>query len=396
MIRLLMLVIFTLSFNVSYSSVKGLANVSVGFSMDDDDLSNGIVADYAVSNDSYFQSWDGEVNLAYSSAKNRPSAINGHQYLYENSALGGTFSHLLKSASPFINFNSGADYKQSGEVDAEGRSNSSWNTFTGPTLNKYIRSDILLELNFRQGRQKINDIKSTDTYWDARVHKKIDSTTDIEGNFQNNCWYYKSDSALDNCKKTVEVVYNTSAASTNVNVYIGQVIIDESEQSIYGIKIKYIFNKINSVSLNSSKQQTNFTDALELTEGAINQVSPEAIITNNSVLYERNFKRLSMKIEYDESKLRNNELHSKEGKSSFFASYLLGSNRCNSCSLQFEYLKKNKINEGWVTWEAGLKYPLKRHWNTNISIRSTKQNLGEDALSFNIQLNYNGKSALVR
>lgn len=108
--------------SVALSATKGAANMTAGVSSDNGNTYKGLTADYKVESENSFQAFNTSIDLEYSSAKNRPSVINGHQYLYSNTVINSNGYHLLKLPSPFLVVESGITYKQTGEVDSE----SSW------------------------------------------------------------------------------------------------------------------------------------------------------------------------------------------------------------------------------------------------------------------------------
>ena len=392
---LLILVTCIFSFSMCHGSIRGQANITMGLSADNNDVHEGFSADYSAQNESHLQSWQSKVNLDYSSAINRPSAINGHQFLYSSNAFGGNFNHILKPPTPFMTWNSGADYRETGELNIAGTRSYSWSSFTGPTFKKRIRSDMYLELSIRQGRQKINGNDSDDKYWNARIIKKINSTNDIETSVEENCFDYKSQTIRDGCIDTIEVTYSSYMASTTLSINAGHSISGGGEENIYGLKIDYLINKTDKIALSSNKKQANLQHVLDAFDSDSVHITPETILVSHSLLYERKFKRLSTAIEYEKSKLKRDDARVDESQSSFLSNYLLGSNSCPTCSLQLQYHKTKKVNDGWVSWQIGIKYPLKRHWNALFSVMETRQDLGRSALSFNVQLNYEGKSALI-
>lgn len=379
---------------IANAATLGTGELTIGSSLDNEESYQGFTAGYNIESETAIQRWQASGSFEYSSAKNRPSALNGHQYLYDKNAASGSVDHLLKTPSPYFSVISGAEYKQTGEVDVSGDRLYDWSGYTGPSFSKYIRQDIKLLLNANFGRQFINDYHSENQYWDIRLNKNFNRMSNLELVYSEDCWDYKDDQVTDNCQVLVEGVYSVKTASTVVNISYGESRIDNTNEEIYGMDVNYKLSQTDSLILSSQRETSNLKNILEIKDN-IDLNLPNTKIIRNAVTYNRKFQRFSAVLELNETEYETEALTILEKEKYAFGSYLLGSNQCPICSVEIEFLENEKVVDSWKTWSVGLRYPLKRHWNTFISMQKTTQNSGDELTSLNFQLNYDGSPRLL-
>ncbi len=383
--NILLAVCFILFSDVGYSATKGIANMTAGISSDNDSLYKGITADYIIDSESAFQNWNASSQFEYSSAKNRPSVINGHQYLYTDSVFNINAYHLFKLPSPFWIFDSGASYKQTGELDITGKRLYGWNTYFGPTFNRKLRSDIDLKLNASFGSQMINQVGSEDKRIAFTLRKYFNRVTSILLFFKNECVDYDDKEEVDTCNNTTSFGFNRKTANTDYKLSIGQADTKDKIERIYTVQVKYGLSLTDTISIISEIEALSPRTTLGASDDT-NLVSASKV-ERQIISYYKSLSRLDISATAERVKIPKLD---EELKYQLSSSYLISIKQCHSCSIVFEYQKNIKIEGNWRTWMVGATYPLKRHWNTLLSIRKTTQYFGEDFTSLNIQLNYQG------
>jgi len=385
--------IIVCSVSVCRASTTGQGDLSVGISVDNHKAYKGLDLDYNIQGDAYMQKWMAAINVDYSDAKNRPSAISGHQYLYDSSAISTEFSHQLESPSPYITWQTIGNYTQSGESGLLGKRLYNWRALTGPSFNKIIRQDIVVVLDLTQGLEYLDGQDARTTMWSAELQKKFGNSRALSTRYQKECWKYKYLVLEDSCRNVYEIKYASMGASTEFNINVGQASIRNESTLLYGVGMIYSPNSINRLEIYSEKRNRRFIDVVASLEGGVMNASSESVVVEHSLNYRRQFKRFSMsagikKTTYAEE--------IRTDKDRFIdASYLLGSKACPSCSIEAEYVNSQKELDNWNTWMFGVKYPLKQHWDGLLSLRRSSQVNGENIISINMQLNYTGKAALV-
>jgi len=402
-----LMMIILLDISICNASITGQGSLSAGLSADNKEIYKGVAIDYGLQSDSYMQIWSVTLNYDYSDAENRPSTTAGHQYLYNTSAISSGFDHEVKTPTPYIVWSTGADYRQSGELDAQGKRRYNWSSFTGPAFNKNIRQDISLGLNVIQGLQFVNNQYASNVTWDMQLTKRFSEVVLLDAKVEQECWDYKSDLIGDTCRDSYELEYNSTGSSTDLRISLGQTIMNEQVELLYGIELAYHPSSISRISIRSQKRNRSFQDIVETTDNSGVDSSLETSINIHSVSYSRQFSRISFNADLKKTIYEvgqsdsnidgdsNSTGNTEELERSMSASYLLGSKICPSCSVEYQYRKSQQVLNNWVSRMLGIKYPLKKNWNGLLSLRQTIQDTGESFTSINFQLNYDGKPALV-
>ena len=395
MARLSVFLVCLLCASLCHATINGQGNMTVGLSVDDKDVHEGLSLDYIAQSDSPLQAWNTNVSLDYSTAKNRPSAINGHEYLYGDSSINTGIDHIFKTALPHLVWSSEVSYSQEGDRNADGSVNYRWNTLSGPVLNKKIRSDIELVLNVKKGREYSNERYRSDSYRDLRLLKKFGHTSTLESSLEQNCWNYQSAEITDGCQDSVDISYSYRTARSVQSVTFGVLKTDETKEVTYGFNITYNLNRTDTIAINIEKERSDLSETMQLVDGRVVNIFPETVIKRHSLAYNRQFKRSTLAINHSQIKYEEDSGEQLEKESSLLSSYLLGSRSCPTCSIEFQYLKNERTINGWTTTSLGIRYPLKRYWNALISLRRTAQDTGARVMSLNLQLSYDGRSTLI-
>ena len=369
--------------------------MTIGLSVDDESVHEGFSLDYIAQADSPLQAWSTNVSLDYSTAEDRPSAINGHEYLYDGGSVNTGIDHILKTSWPHLVWSSGANYSQEAEKNTDGTVDDRWSLLSGPSINKKIRADIELVFNAKEGREYSNERYRSDAYWDVRILKKIGLASIFETSLEQNCWSYQSGDIEDGCQDSADMSYSYRTARAVQVVKLGVSKVDEIEELTYGFNITYNLNRTDTLQINIERERSNLNETMQTLDGSAVNILPETVITRHSLAYNRRFKRLALALGHSQVRYGENNAEQLEKTSSILFNYFLGSRSCPSCSIEFQYSKNERFINGWNASSLGIRYPLKRHWSALISLRRTAQDTGTKIVSLNLQLNYDGKSTLI-
>ncbi len=400
-----LMIVFLLDISICNASTTGQAKLTAGLSADNKDVYKGIAIDYSLQSDSHIQSWSTTFNYDYSDAENRPSAISGHQYLYSTSAISAGFSHEIKTRTPFVVWNTGGDYRQSGEVDISGNRRYNWSSFTGPRFNKNIRQDISVGINIIQGLQFVNDEYAYNTTWDMQLTKRFTGMVSLGAQVQQECWEYDETLLEDNCRDSYNLVYSAIGSSSDLRISLGQTLMNDQAEMLYGIGLTYQLNSINSLSISSERRNRTFKDIVVSIDNSAIASTIGTSVNIHTVSYSRQVKRILFSADITKTIYKDDESNSntdinmngntEEQERSVSASYLFSNKICLYCSLEYQYIKSQQVINNWTSWNLGIKYPFKKNMNGLLSLRQTTQDTGENITSINLQLNYDGKTALV-
>ena len=405
LIRSALTIVLLIQISLSSASTTGQANLTVGLSADNKDVYKGMAIDYSVQSNSHIQAWSAMLNYDYSDAKNRPSAINGHQYLYSSNAINAGFAHEIKTPTPFVVWNTGGDYSQSGEEDINGRRSYNWSSFTGPNFNKNIRSDVALNLSFDKGLQFVNNEYIHNISSVMQLTKRLTGMASVEFQFQQECRDYRAVLPEDTCRDSYNLVYNSTGPSTDLRISMGQTIMNNQAELLYGVGFSYQLNSSSRFSVSSERRSITIKDIVVFLDNSVISSSPETSVSTHTMSYSRQFKRISFdagitKTTYEDREINSNTDQNinesiEEQDRSVSASYLFSNKICLGCSLEYQCRKSQQENNNWASWMLGIKYPLKQNVNGLISLRQTTQEAGESVTSINLQLNYDGRPALI-
>ncbi len=377
--------------SVAFSATKGDANMTAGVSSDNGNIYKGLTADYKVESEGAFQTFNSSIDLEYSSAKNRPSVINGHQYLYSNTIFNSNTYHLLKLPTPFIVVESGIAYKQTGEVDLDGNKQFGWSAYVGPTFKRKIRSDIDLKIGISIGQQVINKTETRDQNSFVSLKKYFSHTASLLLAYQNECVDFEDKSKKEACNRLQQLTYMNKTSKTAYMITLGQSTSESDVENVYQVQYQYKTNLTDSILIKSGLEKITPRVALALLDDA-SSLTDVSTLETQSLVYDKKLTRFSMSVSAERKKY---PLLKEELEYQLSAGYLLGINHCYSCSVIYEYQKNVKPVSNWASWMVGVTYPIKRHWNTLFSIRETTQEVGEKFHSLNFQLTYDGSAKIL-
>ena len=389
----LLCIIFWLFPITGFASALGTGSWSLGVSQFESETEYGADLEYELDYETNNQTSSLFVAGSHSTGEILNSGITAHTKLYERERIIVGMDNDVYLLNPSIHWISAVEF-ESTELFQNQQKQEKWGIFTGPSLSRNIRRDVLLNSQFKLGRDYSNENISDTREFELLASKQFPSTNTFNLLYDNTCWDYTNDNLEDNCIDSLAGEYVVNGSHHSIELKLGESKIDESKEAIYALGYFYRASTNNEIRLQHIKEVSNLKSRLNDITSLLT-ISEAVTTEETSIEFNKTFKRLNVSLnamnrEYETSLGRVSE---KERLIEF--KYSLRSKVCTSCSLILSSKASTVFGSEFEEQFFGLDYPIRRHLIGALTLRRTHNEIQGEFYSLNLQIKYSGDSRLI-
>jgi hypothetical protein len=153
-------------------------------------------------------------------------------------------------------------------------------------------------------------------------------------------------------------------------------------------------NKANNLVLSYKKEDTNIPAAV-LLDGIAPSDDISVIINTKTAKYNYAFQRIKFNADGSYIEYVAEQQSKKERRLQANAEYLTSGRLCQSCYAVIGYTSSNNEVMDWYSYSTGISLPFKREWSRSIFLRKTVHEDGENILSINFLVSYDGQASVL-
>lgn len=378
--------------SLTWASISGQGRATAGVSHDEQDFNAGFSAAYAFTGYSMYQNYTGALEFEETSNNDRPAPIIGHNYLYSGAYRAATLKHSLIGENPYLSWDTDGNFRENGDIALE--NNTSWFVRSGPGYTRNIRPDITLGVHYYAYQQDLNDYASTQQDGSVFLRKMLRPKTFLAVEYLHSCIDYNDEEVLDFCKNEYSLMFSSEYTDSKYDLRVNKVVKYGRQNITYEGNYSYFMNKANNLVLSYKKEDTNIPAAV-LLDGIAPSDDISVIINTKTAKYNYAFQRIKFNADGSYIEYVAEQQSKKERRLQANAEYLTSGRLCQSCYAVIGYTSSNNEVMDWYSYSAGISLPFKREWSRSLFLRKTVHEDGENILSINFLVSYDGQASVL-